>query len=54
MDRLRHIYQLHQILKVYRHPVVLCTFQEKLECSRASANRISARTITSFTEGWRI
>ena len=40
MDRLRRIYQLHQILKVHRHPVALCAIQEQLECSRASANRI--------------
>lgn len=36
MDRLRRIYQLHQILKTHRHPVALCAIQEKLECSRAS------------------
>ncbi len=40
MDRLRRIYQLHQILKAHRHPVALCAIQEKLECSRASVNRI--------------
>ncbi len=40
MDRLRRIYQLHQILKTHRHPVALCALQEKLECSRASVNRI--------------
>jgi predicted DNA-binding transcriptional regulator YafY len=40
MDRLRRIYQLHQILTAHRLPVPLCTIQEKLECSRASVNRI--------------
>jgi proteasome accessory factor C len=40
MDRLRRIYQLHQILKAHRHPVALCAIQERLECSRASVNRI--------------
>ena len=40
MDRLRRIYQLHQILKAHHHPVALGALQEKLECSRASVNRI--------------
>ncbi|MDP3483131.1 MAG: hypothetical protein Q8S05_07480 [Sulfuricella sp.] len=40
MDRLRRIYQLHQILKTHRHPVALCAIQENLECSRASVNHI--------------
>ena len=40
MDRLRRIYQLHQILKAHRHPMALNALQEKLECSRASVNRI--------------
>lgn len=40
MERLQRIYRLHQILAVHKRPLqhrVLC---EKLECSRATVNRI--------------
>ena len=40
MERLQRIYRLHQILVVHKRPLqhrVLC---EKLECSRATVNRI--------------
>jgi proteasome accessory factor C len=40
MDRLQRIYQLHQIIGSRRMPVALSVLQEKLECSRATVNRI--------------
>jgi len=40
VDRLRRIYQLHSLLASRRVPLPLITIQEKLECSRATANRI--------------
>lgn len=40
MDRLRRIYQLHKLLASRRLPVSHRVLQEKLECSRATVNRI--------------
>jgi proteasome accessory factor C len=40
MDRLQRIYRLHQIISSHRLPVSLHTLQEKIECSRATINRI--------------
>lgn len=40
MDRLRRIYKLHQIITSHRYPVPHRVLQEKLECSRATVNRI--------------
>ena len=40
MDRLQRIYRLHQIIGSRKLPVSLCVLQEKLECSRATVNRI--------------
>jgi predicted DNA-binding transcriptional regulator YafY len=40
MDRLQRIYKLHQILKSHRLPVPHRRLQERLECSRATVNRI--------------
>ena len=40
MDRLQRIYKLHQVFAAHRLPVPHCVLQEKLECSRATVNRI--------------
>jgi len=40
MERLQRIYRLHQILAGRRQPVAHQVLQEKLECSRATVNRI--------------
>jgi predicted DNA-binding transcriptional regulator YafY len=40
MDRLQRIYKLHQIIDAHRLPVSHSMLQEKLECSRATVNRI--------------
>lgn len=40
MDRLQKIYRLHQIVVSHSRPVPLSILQEKLECSRATVNRI--------------
>ena len=40
MDRLQRIYKLHQAISTRRHPVSCQTLQDKLECSRATVNRI--------------
>jgi len=40
MDRLQRIYKLHQVIAAHRLPVPHSVLQEKLECSRATANRI--------------
>lgn len=40
MDRLQRIYKLHQIIAAHRLPVPHSLLQEKLECSRATVNRI--------------
>ena len=40
MERLLRIYRLHQILAERRHPVAHRVLQEKLECSRATINRV--------------
>ena len=40
MDRLQRIYKLHQIIAAHRLPVPHSVLQEKLECSRATVNRI--------------
>lgn len=40
MDRLQRIYNLHQIIATHRLPVPHSVLQEKLECSRATVNRI--------------
>lgn len=40
MERLQRIYRLHQIFVEHRRPVSLHVLQEKLECSRATVNRI--------------
>ena len=40
MDRLQRIYRLHQIIVAHRCPVPLRLLREKLECSRATVNRI--------------
>ena len=40
MDRFARIFRLHQILAAHRHPVSLKVLQEKLECTRATANRV--------------
>ena len=40
MDRLQRIYKLHQAIAAHRLPVPHSVLQEKLECSRATVNRI--------------
>lgn len=40
MDRLQRIYRLHQIISSHRLPVPHSVLQEKIECSRATINRI--------------
>lgn len=40
MDRLQRIYMLHQVIAAHRLPVPLSVLQEKLECSRATVNRV--------------
>jgi len=40
MDRLQRIYKLHQIIAAHHLPVAHQVLQEKLECSRATVNRI--------------
>jgi len=40
MDRLQRIYKLHQVFTTLRQPVSHSVLQEKLECSRATVNRI--------------
>lgn len=40
MDRLQRIYRLHQIISSNRLPVSHSVLQEKIECSRATVNRI--------------
>ena len=40
MDRLQRIYKLHQIIAAHHLPVAHRILQEKLECSRATVNRI--------------
>jgi predicted DNA-binding transcriptional regulator YafY len=40
MDRLQRIYRLHQVIVSHRRPVPLRLLREKLECSRATVNRI--------------
>lgn len=40
MDRLQRIYKLHQVIAAHRLPVPHSMLQEKLECSRATVNRI--------------
>ena len=40
MDRLQRIYKLHQTIAAHRLPVPHSVLQEKLECSRATVNRI--------------
>ena len=40
MDRLQRIYKLHQVIASHRLPVPHSVLQEKLECSRATVNRI--------------
>ena len=40
MDRLQRIYKLHQIIAAHRLPVPHSVLQEKLECSRATVNRV--------------
>lgn len=40
MDRLQRIYKLHQVIAAHRLPVPHSLLQEKLECSRATVNRI--------------
>ncbi|MDP2760142.1 MAG: YafY family protein [Sideroxyarcus sp.] len=40
MDRLQRIYKLHQLIATHRRPVPHNVLQEKLECSRATVNRI--------------
>lgn len=40
MDRLQRIYKLHQIIAAHHLPVPHSVLQEKLECSRATVNRI--------------
>jgi proteasome accessory factor C len=40
MDRLQRIYRLHQIISSHRLPVSHSVLQEKIECSRATVNRI--------------
>ncbi|MFI4939728.1 MAG: helix-turn-helix transcriptional regulator [Burkholderiales bacterium] len=40
MDRLQRIYKLHRIIAAHRLPVPHSVLQEKLECSRATVNRV--------------
>ena len=40
MDRLQRIYKLHNLIVAHRLPVPHSLLQEKLECSRATINRI--------------
>jgi len=40
MDRLQRIYRLHQIISSHRLPVSHSVLQDKIECSRATVNRI--------------
>src|ERR1017187_7490261 len=40
MERLQRIYKLHQAISAHRLPVPHSVLQEKLECSRATVNRI--------------
>jgi len=40
MDRLQRIYKLHQIIAAHHLPVAHRVLQERLECSRATVNRI--------------
>jgi predicted DNA-binding transcriptional regulator YafY len=40
MDRLQRIYRLHQVITARRLPVPHNVLQEKLECSRATVNRV--------------
>ncbi len=40
MDRLQRIYKLHQVISAHRLPVPHSVLQEKLDCSRATVNRI--------------
>ena len=40
MDRLQRIYKLHQIISTHHLPVSHSVLQEKIECSRATVNRI--------------
>ena len=40
MDRLQRIYKLHNLIVTHRLPVPHTLLQEKLECSRATINRI--------------
>ncbi len=40
MDRLQRIYKLHQVIAAHRLPVPHSVLQKKLECSRATVNRI--------------
>jgi len=40
MDRLQRIYKLHQAISAHHLPVPHSVLQEKLECSRATVNRI--------------
>ncbi|MBI2311050.1 MAG: YafY family transcriptional regulator [Betaproteobacteria bacterium] len=40
MDRFTRIFRLHQILATHRHPVSHTVLQKKLECTRATVNRV--------------
>ncbi len=40
MDRLQRIYQLHRLIASRRQPISHLILEEKLECSRATVNRI--------------
>ena len=40
MDRLQRIYKFHHVITAHRDPVPLQLLREKLECSRATINRI--------------
>jgi len=40
LDRLQRIYKLHNLIVAHRYPVPHSLLQEKLECSRATINRI--------------
>lgn len=40
MDKLTRLYKLHQVLQSHHLPVPMRVIQERLECSRATANRV--------------
>lgn len=40
MDKLTRLYKLHQVLQSHQLPVPMRVIQERLECSRATANRV--------------